>query len=171
MSATATPTAAPRHPSSNGLTVRRSSAPGLQLVREPAPRAPRERGGVVLFQVPFASAMSDSDLALLARTLDLVTQDANSPGVVRLDHFSGLFLKRRATAGQWVLEARTWGQPAPESVHEWNLVAAGAASELDPAVPLPERLSAGSPEIADRPLGRAANKRLARIRRRLVGVQ
>jgi hypothetical protein len=178
MSATATPTATPRHPSSNGLTARTSSAPGPQLVHEPTPRDPQERGGVVLFQVPFASAMGDSDLALLARTLDLVTHmqqkmhpDPNGPGVVRLDHFSGLFVKRGATDGEWVLEARTWGQPAPESVHEWNLVAAGAARQLDPAVTLPERLSASSPEIADRPLGRAANKRLARIRRRLVGVQ
>src|SRR5450759_5739959 len=70
MSATATPTATP---SSDGRTARRPLARGTQLVHEPAPSAPQERGGVVLFQVPFASTMSDSDLALLARTLDLVT--------------------------------------------------------------------------------------------------
>ena len=141
-------------------------------------RARQERGGVVLFQVPFASPMSDCDLAVLARLLDLSTHmfpkmspDPNSPGVARLDHFSGLFLKRGATARQWVLEARTWGQPAPESVHEWHLVAAGAARQLDPAVTTPGRLSASSPEIPARPLVRAANKRIARIRRRLVGLQ
>ena len=118
----------------------------------------------MLFQVPFASAMSDSDLALLARTLDLVTHmqqkmhpDPNGPGVVRLDHFSGLFLKRGATDGEWVLEARTWGQPAPESVHEWHLLAAGAACRLDRSVPVPERLPASAPDTSTHPVGRAAN--------------
>ena len=175
MSATATPTATP---SSDGRTARRPLARGTQLVHEPAPSAPQERGGVVLFQVPFASTMSDSDLALLARTLDLVTHmhskmqpDPNGPGVVRLDHFSGLFLERGATDGEWVLEARTWGQPAPESVHEWHLLAAGAACRLDRSVPVPERLPAGAPDTSTHPLGRAANARLAGIRRRLVGLQ
>ena len=48
MSATATPTATP---SSDGRTARRPLARGTQLVHEPAPSAPQERGGVVLFQV------------------------------------------------------------------------------------------------------------------------
>jgi hypothetical protein len=106
----------------------------------------------VLFQVPFASTMSDCDLALLARLLDLSTHmcpkmhpDPNSPGVARLDHFSGLFLKRGGTAGQWVLEARTWGQPGPQSVNEWNLLAAGA--ELDPHLGF--RLHAGALDTLD----------------------
>jgi hypothetical protein len=61
----------------------------------------------VLFEVPFTSAMSDSDLVVLARVLDLSTHmypkmrpDPNSPGVARLDHFSGVFLERGADEGQ-----------------------------------------------------------------------
>jgi hypothetical protein len=132
----------------------------------------------VLFRVSFVSAMSDCDLALLARLLDLSTHmypkmrpDPNSPGVARLDHFSGLFLSRGATAGRWVLEARTWGLPALQSVSEWNLLAIWAARQLDPSVTLPRRLTAISPEIPTRPLGRAATKRLARICRHIVGLQ
>jgi hypothetical protein len=168
MSATATPTATP---SSDGRTARRPLARGTQLVHEPAPSAPQERGAVVLFQVPFASTISDCDLALLARLLDLVTQDANIPGVVRLDYFSGLFLKRGAPAGQWVLEARTWGQPAPQSVHEWNLLAIWAARQLDSTVTLPRRLPAIAPEIPTHPVARFATRPLARIRRHIVGLQ
>jgi len=117
--------------------------------------------------------MTDSDLGLLARTLDMTTHmdpkmrpSPNSPGVVRLDHFSGLFLKRGAEEGQWVFEARTWGHPASESVHEWHLLAADAAHLLDPTVIRPDRLIASSPETVTRAPGRAANKHLARIRRR-----
>jgi hypothetical protein len=58
--------------------------------------------------------MSDPEIALLARTLDLTMHmhpkmhpDPTSPGVARLDHFSGLFLERGVGEGQWVLEART----------------------------------------------------------------
>ena len=175
MSATATPTATP---SSDGRTARRLLARGTQLVHEPAPSVPQERGGVVLFQVPFASTMSDCDLALLARLLDLSTHmypkmhpDPNSPGVARLDHFSGLFLNRGATAGQWVLEARTWGHPAPQSVHEWNLLAAWAARQLDSTVPFPERLPPSAPEIPTHPVARFATRPLARIRGRIVGLR
>jgi len=109
----------------------------------------------VLFEVPFASAMSDSDLARLARMLDLSTHmhpkmrpDTTSPGVGRLDHFSGLFLERGETEGQWVLEARTWGEPAPESVHEWHLLAAFAAHQLDPTVKTSEP---GAGRLGDSP--------------------
>ena len=154
------------------------SARGTQLVHEPAPRTLQERGGVVLFQVPFASTISDCDLVLLARLLDLSTHmypkmrpDPNSPGVARLDHFSGLFLNRGATAGQWVLEARTWGHPAPQSVHEWNLLAIWAARQLDPSVTLPRRLPAIAPEIPTHPVARFATRPLARIRRHIVGLQ
>jgi hypothetical protein len=135
------------------------------------------RGGRVLFEIPFTSAMSDSNLALFGHVLDLWTQmypkmrpDPNSPGVARLDHFSGLFLERGADEGQWVLQARTWGEPAPQSVHEWHVLAAQAARQLDPRVTLPERLPDSRPETTDRPLGQAANKRLARLRRHLVGL-
>ena len=131
----------------------------------------------MLFQVPFTSAMGDSDLAVLAHLLDLSTHmypkmrpDPNSPGVARLDHFSGLFLERGAEKGRWVLEARTWGNPACRSVHEWEVIVAQAARLLDPRVPLPERLPDSQRATPDRPLGRAANRRLARFRRRLLGL-
>ena len=131
----------------------------------------------MLFEVPFASAMSDSDLELLRRLLDLTTHthpkmrpDPNSPGVVRLDHFSGLFLERGERDGEWVLEARTWGNPAPESVHEWHLLAAFAARQLDPTVKPPGRVPQPPLEIPDRPVGSVENRRLAAFRRRLVGL-
>jgi hypothetical protein len=145
--------------------------------------SPVRQRGKVLFEVPFASALSDCDLALLARMLDLSTRvqptirsrdDAaprhDTPGFARLDHYSGLFLKRRVVEGEWLLEARTWGRPAAQSVHQWHVLAASAARTLDPTVTPPERIDAGARQIADRPLGRAANKRFARFRRRLVGL-
>jgi hypothetical protein len=45
--------------------------------RRPAPKrpsTPHGRGGTSLFQTPFASVMSDPEIALLARTLDLTTR-------------------------------------------------------------------------------------------------
>jgi hypothetical protein len=138
---------------------------------------PQRRGPATLFEVSFASAMSDSDLALLARTLDMTLHpypklrpSPASPGIVRLDHYSGLFLKHGAIEGQWVLEARSWGHPAPQNSHEWHVLAAGAARLLDPSVAFPERLATGSPEPPMRPVGRAANKRLSRIGRRILGL-
>ena len=137
--------------------------------------APQRRGPATLFEVSFASAMSDSDLALLARTLDMTfhmdPKLRRSPaglGIVRLDHYSGLFLKRGAVDGEWVLEARTWGHPAPQNTHEWHVLAAGAARLLDPSVAFLERLAAVSTEYPMRPVGRAANKRLSRIGRRIL---
>ena len=139
--------------------------------------ASQRRGPATLFDVSFASAMTDSDLALLARTLDMTFHTSPklrpSPaglGVVRLDHYSGLFLKRGAVDGEWVLEARTWGHPAPENSHEWHVLAAGAARLLDPSVALLERLAGVSPEYPMRPVGRAANRRRARIGRRILGL-
>ena len=120
--------------------------------------------------------MSDPDVALLVRTLGLTTHMYPKPrqspatGAVRLDHFSGLFLERGAAEGQWVLEARTWGHPAPETVHEWLVLAAGTAHLLDPTVMFPDRLPAVSPEYPMRRVGRAANKRLAGFRRRITGL-
>ena len=138
---------------------------------------PHHRGGKVMFQVPFTSAMSDADLAVLAHVLDLSTHmypkmrpDPNSPGVARLDHFSGLFLERGADEGQWMLEGRTWGKPAPRTVHEWHLLAAQAARQLDPDVTLPEPMPNAHASTPDRPRGRAANRRLGRLRRRMAGL-
>jgi hypothetical protein len=141
----------------------------------PAPEQSRSqgRGPTTLFQVRFASAMSDPDIARLAGTLDLTMHmrpNANDLGAVRLDHHSGLFLARGEAKGQWVLEARTWGHPDPQSVHDWHVLAAGAARLLDPDVVLPERLTVASPEYPLRPVGRAANKRSARIGRRILGI-
>ena len=179
MTAIATPTAA-RRPgrSSDSASARRPPIPDSSRAHAPASsRHPRERGGTVLFEVRFTSAMRDSDLAVLAHVLDLsrhmypkMRPDPNSPGVARLDHFSGLFLERGAEQGQWVLEARTWGNPAPRTVHEWQVLAAQAARQLDPHVTLPERLPHSQLATPDRPLGRAATKRLAGFRRRLVGL-
>ena len=159
-------------------TPRTVSARDAGAVPAPLPYAnPHRRGGQVMFQVPFRSAMSDADLTVLARVLDLSTHmypkmrpDPNSPGVARLDHFSGLFFERGADEGRWMLEGRTWGKPAPQTVHEWHLLAAQAARLLDPGVTLPEPMPDTHPSTPYRPLGQAANKRLARLRRRLVGL-
>lgn len=121
--------------------------------------------------------MANGDLARLARAFDLSTHmhpkqrpDPTSPGVARLDHFSGLFLERGASEGEWVLEARTWGHPAPESVHEWHLEAAQAAHRLDARVTLPDRLPAQPVEVSSRLVGEVQNRRFAAFRRHLVGL-
>ena len=131
----------------------------------------------MLFEVPFTSAMSDSDLDLLRRSLDLTTHmhpkmrpDPNGPGVVRLDHFSGLFLERGETDGTWLLEARTWGNRAPESADEWHLLAAFAARQLDRTVKLTETFPRTPADIPDRPVGSVQNRRFAAFRRRLAGL-
>jgi hypothetical protein len=179
MAAIPIPTATPRRRHSADAP-RAPRPPTPDSSRSQVPAASREshgRGGTVLFEVPFTSAMSESDLAVLAHMLDLSTHmypkmgpDPNSPGVARLDHFSGVFLERGADEGQWVLEARTWGQPAPQSVHEWYLLIAQAARQLDPRVTLPDRLPSSHRQTPQRPLGQAANRRLARVRRHMVGL-
>lgn len=152
----------------NQASTMHAPAPGIH---------PHGRGGRVLFEVPFTTVMGDADLALLARLLDLsmhmypkMRPDPTSPGVARLDPFSGLFLERGAGQDQWVLQARTWGNPATQSVHEWHLLAAQTARQLDPRVTLPERLPDTHTEIARGPLGQAGTKRVTRIRRHLVGL-
>jgi hypothetical protein len=146
----------------------------------PEPTFPGARtsvAGVRLFGVTFKTAMGDHDLALLARALDLSTsvRSKGSPreddlGFARLDHSSGLFLKRTAVEGQWILEAQTWDHPAAQTVHGWHVRAAGAAHQLDQTVSFPARLQDSSPEIAGHLVGRASNRRLSRLRRRLVGI-
>lgn len=108
----------------------------LRELREPAP-APR--GSVTLFAVPFRSPMTAGDAARLAAEAgldcDLVPKlpgDTVSPGLRRLDFASGLFLVRGAREGEWRLEGRTWGSPAPGAVHRWELWAVAAARALDP---------------------------------------
>ena len=135
------------------------------------------RGGQVLFVVPFTSEMTEADRAWLARMFDLSTHmypkqrpNPTSPGIARLDHFSGLYLERGASDGEWVLEARTWGRPAIASVHEWHLLAAQAAHQLDRSVRMPARLPAAPVQIAERPVEEVQNRRFAAFRRHLVGL-
>ncbi|MEO8968380.1 MAG: hypothetical protein ABI427_12625 [Solirubrobacteraceae bacterium] len=137
----------------------------------------------MLFAIPFASAMTDHDIALLARILDLATNvhpnlrgSPASPGVARLDFDSGLFLRHDATEGRWVLEARTWGNPPAWIVHDWHVQAAAAAHQLDPTVATPPRLPATTPSPAASSerlpltLGRTTNKRLAWINLHIPGL-
>jgi hypothetical protein len=151
---------------------------GLPLGAEALASDRKASAAQTLFEIPFSSQMSDHDSALLARLLDMTTRvhpkmgpRHDSPGLTRLDHHSGLFLKRGEIEAEWTLEARTWGQPTAQSVHEWQVLAAGAAHRLDPKVILPEQLTIGSVEVPDRPVGRAANKRLSGVRRRLAGLR
>ena len=127
-----------------------------------------------MFRVPFASAMSDADAALLARSSELVTHmhpklhgSPVRPGVVRLDFDSGLFLERGSSEGRWVLEGRTWGHPTPQDVHDWHLAAAAAAHGLDPTVTLPSRLATVAPGGSTQPKNRPASKHSAGLARRL----
>ncbi len=96
-----------------------------------------------MFSITFASTMNDEDVAHLVRTLNLETHlhpklnpSPTSPGAVRLDFDSGLFLVRGANEGEWALEGRTWGDPLPLAVHRWHLGAVLAARQLDPTVAL-----------------------------------
>lgn len=164
-----------RSPTAQASTPLRRRA--RQATTDPPTANPHRRGGCALFEVTFHSAMSDADLDVLRHALDLSTHmhpkmrpDPNSPGVARLDHFSGLFLERGAAEREWTLEGRSWGKPAAEIVHEWHLLAAQAARQLDPSVALPEPLRGAQLDTPDRPLGWAANGRLAQLRRRLVGL-
>lgn len=128
-----------------------------------------------LFSIPFKSPMTDQDLARLHASLDLATYikakpgvSGASPGVAPLDFWSGLFLQSGGQEDEWVFQARTWGNPPEEAVREWHVRAALAAHELDRSVPVPPREPAGVAESPAMPLGRAANKRLARLGRRLL---
>jgi len=178
MNATVSPVATPKHsPSDREPAARRKPTSRARAAHVPAPTAtPQRSGATTLFAVSFASAMSDADIAVLASTLGLVTHmypklhdSPTSPGVVRLDFDSGLFLTRGPYERQWVLEGRTWGHPSPSIVHEWHLSAAAAAHQLDPTVAVPKRLAGATPGRPTRPGGWAANKRLARIGRRHPG--
>ena len=132
---------------------------------------------MTLFEVSFAAAMDGHDLAMLAGALAMSTTPRskgdpreNHLGFARLDHFSGLFLKRSTVGGEWVLRAMTWGHPGPEAVHGWHVAAAAAAQRLDPTVKAPDRAADPAPDLPTRHVGRASNRRLSRFRRRLVGV-
>jgi hypothetical protein len=138
---------------------------------------PDRHAAEILFEVSFASAMDERDLAVLARGLDLFTHPRSKAtphgeelGFARLDYASGVFLNRGATDGQWSLQARTWGRPAAETVHGWYVLTTGVARQLDPTVSVPERTPDTTAAVPDQPVGRAANNRSAKFRRRLVGL-
>ena len=93
--------------------------------------------------------MSDADIVRLAAELNLTTcfhpqlHPAVAPlGFVRLDFYSGLFLRGGKRDREWVLECRTWDRPAPDILHEWQVLTAAAARMLDPSVPVPSRTQA-----------------------------
>jgi hypothetical protein len=155
-----------------------AAAAGLDAADTPTPaaRAP-VHGAITLFTVAFATEMTERHLAVLARELDLSTNlrlkgrpPRDDLGFARLDHHSGLFLKRSPVEGQWLLQARTWGDPAPDAVHRWHVLAAGAAHQLDATVTPPERMRRSAPAVLDRRLEPAGNTRLGRFRRALVGL-
>ena len=119
-----------------------------------------------MFAVPFQTAMSDADIHRLNSVLGMDTHlhpklrgSPASPGVSRLDFFSGLFLVRGDGPQDWRLEGRTWGAPAPESVQGWHLVAADAARLLDPTVPVPSRLETHGRPTTMGALSRATARR------------
>jgi hypothetical protein len=96
--------------------------------------------------------MTDQDVARLRASLDLATYtdpkpgvSGASPGVARLDLWSGLFLEPGVGEGEWMLEGRTWGNPPEASVREWHIQAALAARELDPRVEIPAAHLAAGP--------------------------
>jgi len=112
MSTTVSLAAPPRHRSSPGNpAVRSPPTPLISNARHPAPSTvPRGHAATSMFWVPFASSMSDPDIAFLARTLELATHmhpklhdSPVSLGVARLDFDSGLFLEHGPSDGRWVL--------------------------------------------------------------------
>jgi hypothetical protein len=142
----------------------------------PVPGRVPETAAVKLFAIPLTSTMSDSDVSSLVLALDFDTRTAaagSSPEArlvsARLDHDSGLFLEPGDGQGQWVLEARTWGHPDPDTVHRWNVSAATAARRIDPTVELPQRRPDAGPMVSGGHVGRVENTRFAGLRRRLTG--
>lgn len=157
---------------------RRDPVPRLRPAREPIdPVNPHRHGGEVVFEVRFRSSMNGSDLELLRRQLAMTTHvdhklpvDPNSPAVAQLDQDSSLLLECGTAEDQWILQARTWGRPSACTVHDWLVRVTQVARQIDPRVEIPARLPLPAPATVQRPVGRAANRRLAAARRRLVGL-
>ena len=149
-----------------------SEGPPSPVQAAPVAVAVTARRYCVMFVVPFQTAMSDADIHRLNSVLGLDTHlhpklrgSPASPGVSRLDFFSGLFLVRGDGPQDWRLEGRTWGAPAPESVHGWHLVATDAARLLDPTVPVPSRLDHRLLTTTGGHTGRRSRRRRRRWRR------
>ena len=143
-----------------------SEGPPSPVQAAPVAAAATARRYRVMFAVPFRTAMSDADIHRLNSVLGMDTHlhpklrgSPASPGVSRLDFFSGLFLVRGDGPQDWRLEGRTWGAPAPESVQGWHLVAADAARLLDPTVPVPSRLETHGRPTTIGTLSRATARR------------
>lgn len=170
--------ASPRSQRRRDVHRRDGLIPAPALARQPiAPVNPHHHGGTVVFEVHFRSGMAGSDLELLRRQLDMTTHvehklpvDPNSPAFAQLDQDSSLLLEHGSREGQWVLQARTWGTPSASTVHDWQVRVAQVAHQIDRDVQLPDRLPVEPDDTPQRPVGRAANRRLAPIRRRLAGL-
>jgi hypothetical protein len=135
------------------------------------------QGANTLFDVHFARAMTEENLAVLSSRLGLTThvvpQADTSQGDVRfarLDNSSSLFLQAGSTEGTWILQGRTWGQPSSLNVHDWHVVTAYAAQLLDPSVRPPARQPIATSSAPLRFVSAGQNKRFSRLRRRLVGM-
>lgn len=133
-------------------------------------------GPRTIFSVPFRSEMGVAQSERLVRALQMTScmhpKLYSSParaGLLRLAQDSGLLLLAGDNEGEWRLEGRTWGEPQPELVHQWHVLAAQAARELDPGVRIPERTPRPPLEPTFQ-VGRAANKPLARFVRRHLGL-
>lgn len=156
----------------------RASLPTPVHAPQPAaPVNPHNRGGWVAFEVRFSSAMCGADLELLRRQLGMTTHvdhklpvDPNSPGVAQLDQDSSLLLEHGASEGEWVLQARTWGEPSARTVRAWRVRVVQVARQLDPEIVLPEGSPVEPSRAPLRPVGRATNRRLSAVRRRLTGL-
>src|SRR5436309_8625564 len=99
-SSATTPTAPKHHCDLNRSAVSPPSPSVDRVSQPPSMEYPPARGATTLFEVPFTSVMGDADFARLARMLDLSTRmhpklrpRHDSPGLARLDHYSGLFLE------------------------------------------------------------------------------
>jgi hypothetical protein len=135
------------------------------------------KGARTLFEVHFASAMTEDNLSVLSSRLGLSTRLAPQTGIgqgdgrfARLDNSSSLFLQSDTTEGTWILEGRTWGDPSALNVHDWHVVTAYAAQLLDPTVRPPERQPTAASSIPQRSVSASQNRRFSGIRRRLVGM-
>lgn len=98
-----------------------------------------ERSDRVRFSLPFRSAMSEAERALLRSQLGMTTHShpkhpAVDPplGFAPLDAGSGLYLVGQGSS--WAIECRTWGCPSDEQVRRWYLMATHVIGQLDPNV-------------------------------------
>lgn len=166
-------TAAHDRPGTTTRTASRSRAECPDDDRQP-PVIPSGTRGRRMFVVPLGRAVGDADVLRIASVLHLTTHlrpqlraSPASPGVVRLDRCSGLFLLHEPD-GEWWLEGRTWGTPAEHTVHGWHVLALDAARLLDfepsPAAlpPMPRRSTAPRQPV----LG---PRHWSRSRRRITG--